>query len=265
MLLLTEPTLFYWNFANELIDELKDACTDTVSVWAQGVEMPTVTTGAKRVAGTAVDVSDGMPPPKRIKTEAMLEVKQPNATIERKYKNSDLPFGCLDHNAWRGIDDKILILILMKAWKVVYAENLSLKYYYILPSSPVYHLSKEQLSEWRNGFGSAAIMILMSFMASDTAAFSTYEERSAFANFHLDGNRFLFEDASADDKKKWKGMWQSPLVLQHLQRTSVTLEAVYLSKTSEVKNSSVEQRLRSLLLRLTQSASPFDRSDEFRD
>jgi hypothetical protein len=39
MLLLTEPTLFYWNLLNDLTSDLK-AYKGTVSVWAHGIKNP---------------------------------------------------------------------------------------------------------------------------------------------------------------------------------------------------------------------------------
>lgn len=112
--------------------------------------------------------SDGDAPPlKRIKTE-QTEVEKKPATGEvsrTKYKNSDLPAGCLDGNAWRGIliptvahatggdnvhpwlvEDDVLVPILMKAWKVVYAGRPSLADYPIIPGGAVHlvvcHLAK---------------------------------------------------------------------------------------------------------------------------
>jgi hypothetical protein len=38
MLLLTEPTLFYWNLLNDFPSDLKQAYTGTISKWAQRVQ-----------------------------------------------------------------------------------------------------------------------------------------------------------------------------------------------------------------------------------
>ncbi|KAG1744127.1 uncharacterized protein EDB91DRAFT_211185 [Suillus paluster] len=214
--------------------DLKDACTDKLSlaVWAQGVEVPTVfnTTGNKRLAGTAVD----MPPSKRIKTDEVRKEERPDTMIETSkpvWKNSHLPPGCLDSNTWRGvfiptiayaaggenidpwyIDNNMLVRILMKAWKVVYGK-LSSTDNPIYISSPVYDVSKQRLDEWRSGFGSAAIMMITSLIASKSIT-AAYERQSEFARHWLYGNRFLFENASSNDKKEWTGMWQSTFILE---------------------------------------------------
>lgn len=73
--------------------------------------------------------------------------------LKAKYKNSDLPPGCLDKILWHRvfiptvahvaggenvhpwlIEDDTLILILTKAWNIIYADNLSLKNYKIVLS-----------------------------------------------------------------------------------------------------------------------------------
>lgn len=40
MLLLTEPTLFYWNLLDDFTSNLKDTYTGTVSLWAKKVQNP---------------------------------------------------------------------------------------------------------------------------------------------------------------------------------------------------------------------------------
>jgi hypothetical protein len=115
---------------------------------------------------TNVDVLDNLdaPPSKRIKTASETEKDVGKGTGDApgpktKYKNSDLPPGCLDNNAWRGIfiptvahaaggdnihpwiiEDDVLIGILTETWKVVYAGKPALTNTYIAPGSPVYHV-----------------------------------------------------------------------------------------------------------------------------
>ncbi|KAG2741643.1 hypothetical protein P692DRAFT_20686872, partial [Suillus brevipes Sb2] len=161
------------------------------------------------------------------------EKKTANGEASRtKYKNSDLPAGCQDGNAWCGlliptiahaaggdnihpwlIEDDALIFILTKAWKVVYAGKPSLVNCSIAPGDAVYYVAKQRLSEWRSGFGSAAVMMITSLMAV-SPIYESEDSRVGFANFWLEDNRFLFGDVDSDDKREWSGMWQSTFVLQ---------------------------------------------------
>jgi len=56
------------------------------------------------------------------------------------------------------------------------------------------------LSEWRGGFGSAAVMMITSLMAADPL-YETENSRTDFAEFWLADNRFLFADIDSDNKK----------------------------------------------------------------
>ncbi|KAG2125413.1 hypothetical protein DEU56DRAFT_983316 [Suillus clintonianus] len=204
---------------------------------SEEIQTPTRRQRDKRVAGTALDGVDNMPPAKRMKTtEAVRKDKLPDTTIQlstarHKTINLNLPASCFDDNAWRGvfiptiahaaggentdpwfIDDDSLIKILVAAWRVVYSGNPPLKHCI----DAVLHASKQWLNLWRVGFGSAAIVMITSIMASDPPSFATYEQRSEFANFYLEGNRFLFKNYPSDDKKEWTGMWQSPFILKIL-------------------------------------------------
>ncbi|KAG1862089.1 hypothetical protein DFJ58DRAFT_839509 [Suillus subalutaceus] len=161
-------------------------------------------------------VVDNAPPPKCIKREAEGDVIAGEA-LRAKYKNSDLPPGCLDRNLWSRvfiptvahaaggenahpwlIEDDVLIPILTKVWNIVYAHNPSLMKYQIVPGGAVYHVVKQCPSEWHGGFGSAAVMIIMSLMASDTT-YETDQEHTKFAKFWLEDNHFIFSDVSSDD------------------------------------------------------------------
>ncbi|KAG1875765.1 hypothetical protein F4604DRAFT_1680644 [Suillus subluteus] len=202
--------------------------------------------GSKRVTlKTNVDVFDDsdIPPTKRIKKESTVDSSEKKVTtgekkvsngevLGMKYKNSDLPAGCQDGNAWRGllihtiahaaggdnihpwlIEDDALIFILTKAWKVVYAGKPTLINYPIVPGDAIYYVAKQRLSEWHGGFGSAAVMMITTLMAA-SPLYESEDSRVGFANFWLEDNRFLFEDVDSDDKKEWSGMWQSTFVLQ---------------------------------------------------
>jgi len=56
------------------------------------------------------------------------------------------------------------------------------------------------LSEWRGGFGSAAVMMFTSLMAADPL-YETEASCIEFALCWLEGNRFLFADVESDDRK----------------------------------------------------------------
>ncbi|KAG2105105.1 uncharacterized protein F5147DRAFT_775425 [Suillus discolor] len=217
--------------------------------------------GNKRVTASAsVEIVDNAPPSKRIKREAESEVAVGEPS-KAKYKNSDLPPGCLDRNLWRGvfiptvahaaggenvhpwlIEDDTLILILTKMWNIVYADNPSLKNYKIVLGGAVYHVAKQCLSEWRGGFGSAAVMIITSLMASDST-YETDQEHIDFAKFWLEDNRFLFSDISSDDPEAWTGMWQSTFVLQtfaaHLNYTQGRVEVPALNSENDIMRASL--------------------------
>ncbi|KAG1906585.1 uncharacterized protein F5891DRAFT_1181999 [Suillus fuscotomentosus] len=194
---------------------------------------------------TNVDAFDDLdiPPIKRVKQEMTFDASEMKVTtgekkvangevLRMKYKNSDLPTGCQDGNAWHGsliptivhavggdnihpwlIEDDILIFILTKTWKVVYAGKPTLVNYSIIPGGAIYYVAKRRLSEWRSGFDSAAVMMIMSLMAA-SPLYESEDSCIGFANFWLEDNRFLFGDVNFDDKKEWSGMWQSTFVLQ---------------------------------------------------
>ncbi|KAG1878617.1 hypothetical protein C8R48DRAFT_768177 [Suillus tomentosus] len=217
--------------------------------------------GNKRVTASAsVEIVDNAPPPKCIKREAESEVAVGEPS-KAKYKNSDLPPGCLDRNLWRGvfiptvahaaggenvhpwlIEDDTLILILTKTWNIVYADNPSLKNYKIVIGGAVYHVAKQHLSECRGGFGSAAVMIITSLMASD-CTYETDQERIDFAKFWLEDNCFLFSDVTSDDPDAWMGMWQSTFALQtfaaHLNYTQGWVEVPALNSENDIMRASL--------------------------
>ncbi|KAG1827510.1 uncharacterized protein BJ212DRAFT_1474658 [Suillus subaureus] len=177
--------------------------------------------------------SDEAPPTKRIKTETRLKPGKGTGEVTKaKYKNGDLPAGCLDNNIWHGvfiptvahvtggdnidpwlIEDDVLIPILKEAWTAIYNGKPSLMNHTIVLGSAVYQVTKQCLSEWCGGFGSAAVMMFTTFMAADLL-YDNEDSRADFADFWLEDNRWLFANIESDDKKLWTGMWQSMFVLQ---------------------------------------------------
>ncbi|KAH8979504.1 hypothetical protein EDB86DRAFT_2814567 [Lactarius hatsudake] len=67
---------------------------------------------------------------------------------------------------------------------------------------------------WHSSIGSAGIAVLMAFFDSHQDFRDSDKERMKFAKNHLNSLRFLYKDSGHDDKKKWKGLFRSPLVLQ---------------------------------------------------
>ncbi|KAG1888050.1 hypothetical protein F4604DRAFT_1915951 [Suillus subluteus] len=231
--------------AGDVVMDDTEAESEDVMVVDSVEASPVIATGSKRVTSkTNVDVFDDLdvPPKKRVKKEP-IDIPEKKATaaekkvttgevLRVKHKNSDLPAGCQDGNAWRGlliptiahaaggddvhpwlVEDDALILILTKAWKTVYAKNPTLIDHSIVPGDAVYYVAKQRLSEWRGGFGSAAVMMITSLMAADPL-YESEDNRAGFADFWLADNKFLFLDVDSDNKKEWSGMWQSTFVLQ---------------------------------------------------
>lgn len=119
-----------------------------------------------------VDVFDDLDilPTKCVKKEMTFNASETKVTIwekkvangeilRMKYKNSNLPVGCQDGNAWCNsliptithavggdnihpwlIKDDALIFILAKTWKVVYAGKPTLVNYSIVPGDAVYYV-----------------------------------------------------------------------------------------------------------------------------
>ncbi|KAG1883580.1 hypothetical protein F4604DRAFT_1677347 [Suillus subluteus] len=231
--------------AGDVVMDDTEAESEDVMVVDSVEASPVIATGSKRVTSkTNVDVFDDLdvPPKKRVKKEP-IDIPEKKATaaekkvttgevLRVKHKNSDLPAGCQDGNAWRGlliptiahaaggddvhpwlVEDDALILILTKAWKTVYAKNPTLIDHSIVPGDAVYYVAKQRLSEWHGGFGSAAVMMITSLMAADPL-YESEDNRAGFADFWLADNKFLFLDVDSDNKKEWSGMWQSTFVLQ---------------------------------------------------
>ncbi|KAG2132164.1 hypothetical protein BD769DRAFT_1386454 [Suillus cothurnatus] len=174
---------------------------------------------------TNVDVldnysDDSTPPTKRIKTETrQTPGKATGEVVKAKFKNGDLPAGCADNNTWRGtfiptvahatggdnidlwlIKDDTFISVLREVWKVVYNGRPSLMNHAIVPGSAVYQVTKQCLSEWHGGFGSAAVMMFTTFMAADPL-YNNEDQHADFADFWLKDNRWLFANIDSDDKK----------------------------------------------------------------
>ncbi|KAG0701314.1 hypothetical protein DFH29DRAFT_1000379 [Suillus ampliporus] len=260
--------------AGDVVMDDNEAESEDVMVVDSVEASPVVAMGSKQVTSkTNVDVFDDLdvPPKKRVKKEPIDAPEKKATAVEKKvttgevlrvkYKNSDLPAGCQDGNAWCGlliptiahaaggddvhpwlVEDDALILILTKAWETVYAKNLTLIDHSIVPGDAVYYMAKQHLSEWRGGFGSAAVMMITSLMAADPL-YESEDNRVGFADFWLADNKFLFGDVDSDNKKEWSGMWQLTFVLQtfavHLNYTQGHVPVPELNSEEPVKHALV--------------------------
>ncbi|KAG1823074.1 hypothetical protein EV424DRAFT_1346545 [Suillus variegatus] len=157
--------------------------------------------------------NDSAPPTKRVKTEpGQKPGKGITGEVTRaKYKNSDLQLhgifiptvahttGGDNIDPWL-IEDNILIPILEEVWAVIYNEK-SLMGHTIVPGSVVYQVTKQHLSEWCDGFSSAAIMMMFtSFIVADPL-YDNEDSRADFSDFWLNDNRWLFANVKSDNKK----------------------------------------------------------------
>ncbi|KAG2158763.1 uncharacterized protein EDB93DRAFT_1100386 [Suillus bovinus] len=227
----THSELLPSSVAGDVVMDDNEVESEDVMI-ADSVEAsPVIATGSKRVTAKKHVKKEPIDAPEKKATTA--EKKATTGEVLRvKYKNSDLPAGCQDGNTWRGlliptithaaggddvhpwlVEDDALILILTKAWKTVYVKNLTLIDHSIVPGDAVYYVAKQHLSEWRGGFGSAAVMMITSLMAADPL-YESEDNHVEFADFWLEDNKFLFGDVDSDNKKEWSGMWQSTFVLQ---------------------------------------------------
>ena len=85
---------------------------------------------------------------------------------------------------------------------------------------------------WRNVIGSSGIAVILAFCDSQEELENSDEERVKFANFWLEGLRFLYRDTNDEDKKvrhtdhpcsivhvsnnfqKWQGLFHGPFILR---------------------------------------------------
>ncbi|KAH9011107.1 hypothetical protein EDB83DRAFT_2530439 [Lactarius deliciosus] len=93
-------------------------------------------------------------------------------------------------------------------------------------------LSKDS---WRNVIGSSGVAVLLTHFDSDVTLRDSDTERQGFANYHLADLRFAYKQSNLVDKKKWKGLFRNPLILQvfaaHLSVIDGSKEFLGLDKT----------------------------------
>ncbi|KAI9570939.1 hypothetical protein HD554DRAFT_2037129 [Boletus coccyginus] len=119
-----------------------------------------------------------------------------------KYNNSHLLLGAMTDNKWHGV----LILTYAK-WNGMLSICWSTK------SS--YEVEVLQLL-WDIIYKHRIPTIIQRDDAIYTMKFNSPGGRRAFANFWLEGNRFLFKDVSGDNVKDYRGMWKSTFIVQTL-------------------------------------------------
>ncbi|KAG6382168.1 hypothetical protein JVT61DRAFT_816 [Boletus reticuloceps] len=148
--------------------------------------------------------------------------------INNKYINEDLPEGATTNNMWRclfisalahfigGYDspwtinsDKYLS-VLQVIWDTVYKGKIE---HAVVVNGPVHSLAKQGLNNWRGGLAAAAVAGIAALFA-EHAIFLDPKMRVDFVTDMMKKNRFLFAVNKGTDKKKWTGLWRSPLVLQ---------------------------------------------------
>lgn len=70
----------------------------------------------------------------------------------------------------------------------------------VLHGAHIPRQATQRVAEWRGGFASASISMICSLIKSDEK-FNSPGGQRAFANFWLEGNRFLFKDVSGNSVK----------------------------------------------------------------
>ncbi|KAH7905287.1 hypothetical protein BJ138DRAFT_968409, partial [Hygrophoropsis aurantiaca] len=142
----------------------------------------------------------------------------------KRYNNSDLPANARKDNLWRrkfittltlwsgGYKDPFVIpnddlwCAIRVIWRAVYHDTAAQT---AALGPAVLSVSKQRLSEWRAGFGSAAVAMLSNLFAEEKVA--DEEDRREFAEALLNDNYFLYEHPEA---KTGRGLFRSPFILQ---------------------------------------------------
>ncbi|KAF8267176.1 hypothetical protein EI94DRAFT_1802114 [Lactarius quietus] len=87
--------------------------------------------------------------------------------------------------------------------------------YKIETSSAVYQKTIQHcVDSWQNVIGSTGIVVLLAFFDSQVQFQNSDEECQSFTKDYLEDLHFLYKDSKHEDKKKWKGLFHSPLVIQ---------------------------------------------------
>ncbi|KZT06390.1 uncharacterized protein LAESUDRAFT_750170 [Laetiporus sulphureus 93-53] len=147
-----------------------------------------------------------------------------------KSKTSDLPAGANDNGRWQHvfvltlrryagtlvnpwiIKDDEFIEALQLIWNAIYGNKVP---HQVACNDHVFKLATQRLSEWRSSFGSTALRILENFFIGDKEnSYDNVEDRCEFTEYMLSKLRFTYEHAVGDNKKEWRGLYQSMFILR---------------------------------------------------
>ncbi|KAF8222298.1 hypothetical protein L208DRAFT_1323430 [Tricholoma matsutake] len=102
------------------------------------------------------------------------------------------------------------VKVMQKIW-----DETSSYQYEITTSTSVYQKTVQCLADsWHNVVGSTGIAVLLAFLDAQEDLRDSDEECIEFAKYYLEDLRFLYKDTEHDNKKKWKGLFCSPFILQ---------------------------------------------------
>ncbi|KAN0130427.1 hypothetical protein V8E53_011828, partial [Lactarius tabidus] len=120
--------------------------------------------------------------------------------------------------------------VMQKIWNVTILFE-----YNIMTSTAVYLNSKSMYLTvqccadlWHNIVGFTGIVVLLAFFNSQEHFQVSDEQHQIFTKYYIDDLCFLYKDSEHEDRKKWKGLFRSPLVVQtfavHLTATEGALK-----------------------------------------
>ncbi|KAF8799192.1 hypothetical protein BYT27DRAFT_7318611, partial [Phlegmacium glaucopus] len=107
-------------------------------------------------------------------------------------------------------------------------DTISGHVYEIMASTAVYQKTVQRLSDsWHNVIGSTGIAVVLAFLNSQEDLRDSDEERQEFTMHYLKDLRFLYTNSDHNDRKKWRGLFCSPFILQtfaaHLAATESSM------------------------------------------
>ncbi|KAI9463520.1 hypothetical protein BJY52DRAFT_1221525 [Lactarius psammicola] len=112
-------------------------------------------------------------------------------------------------NPW-DVPIKQAIKVMQKIWNETNGND-----YMIMPTSMVCQKTIQRLADlWQNVVGSATISNALSFCDSQETLRDLDSKRQELARFYLKDLHFMYKEASHKDRKKWRGLFCGPLVLQ---------------------------------------------------
>ncbi|KAH9024366.1 hypothetical protein EDB85DRAFT_2150510 [Lactarius pseudohatsudake] len=108
------------------------------------------------------------------------------------------------------VPTKLAVETMQRIWDGSGGRN-----YEITASTAVYQKTVQRLVDsWRNIIGSSGVAVLLAYFESDVTLRDSDTEHQGFANYHLADLRFAYKQSNVEDKKKWKGLFRNPLILQ---------------------------------------------------